>query len=130
MWGIFFEDINFSAAPTDATNRLGAGFVRYLKSNLGRTYYDATAAGRGTQLPTLASVMTNAFGLLGAQPMLLARNAPATGGLSGFIARIEETFGFAPVCCVEAFLFSSLDVLQVKDARPFEQPKSLFHCRL
>ena len=78
---------NYSAAPTDTTNCLGAGFVRYLKSNLGRTYYDATAAGRGTQLPTLASVITNAFNLLGAQPMLLARNAPATVGLTLY----EET---------------------------------------
>jgi len=73
---------NYATTPVAATNHLGAGVVRYVRSNLGRAYYDADAAGRVTQLPTLAGVMAGAFSLLGTQPVLETTNAPTTTGLT------------------------------------------------
>jgi len=73
---------NYNTAPADFTNRLGAGVVRFIRSNLGRNYYDASAAGRSAQRAMLASVLSNAFSLVGAQPMLISSNAPVTVGLT------------------------------------------------
>lgn len=73
---------NWYATPAQRTNFLGSGAVYYLSNNLGRAYYDATASGRATQRPSLAQVLTNAFNLAGAQPILNSSNAPATVGLT------------------------------------------------
>ncbi len=73
---------NYSTAPAAFTNHLGAGVVRFIKSNLGRSYYDATASGRTTLRPTLTSPLADGFTLLGAKPMLSSSNAPLTVGLT------------------------------------------------
>ena len=72
----------FNTAPAAWTNLLGAGAVYYLSNNLGRTYYDAAASDRVTQRPGLATVMSNAFNLIAAQPVLSSSNAPVTIGLT------------------------------------------------
>jgi hypothetical protein len=73
---------NYTAAPPAFTNRLGAGVVRFVKANLGRSYYDASAGGRVALRPSLAAVINDGFNLGGAQPVITSSNAPVTVGLT------------------------------------------------
>ena len=73
---------NYSTAPATKTNLLGKGTVYFVQSNLGRSYFDADAAGRAAQRPAMASILSNAFSWLGQQPLLTSSNAPTTVGLT------------------------------------------------
>ena len=73
---------NFNLAPAAQTNLLGAGAVYYFSNNLGSVYYNESATARAAQLPSMATVLANAFAFIDARPVLASSNAPATVGLT------------------------------------------------
>ncbi|MHB9038408.1 MAG: hypothetical protein ACYC64_17290 [Armatimonadota bacterium] len=73
---------NYSTAPSSNTQVLGNGRVRYLKSNIGQTFYDATASGRASQLATFSSEMSSILSQSGQHACLLSVNAPASAGIT------------------------------------------------
>ena len=73
---------NLDVAPAAITNILGLGTVYYLKTNVGRVYYDTDAKGRDSQRATFAAALSNAFAAANAKPALNSSNAPATVGLT------------------------------------------------
>ena len=73
---------SFNVPPAQRTNFLGSGAVYYYGANPGYVFYNATAADRLTQLPTLSNALAKAFTFLQVPPALSSSNAPTTMGLT------------------------------------------------
>jgi len=73
---------NVSLWPSAKTNFLGAGAVWFMSNNVGLTYYNTNATGRGVQRSIFASALSNAFAFLNVPPVLASSNAPVTVGLT------------------------------------------------
>jgi hypothetical protein len=63
--------------------------VLFVRSNLGRTYYDGNAGARAALRPSLAAALENSLRLLGAKPALVSSNAPLTVGLTLYASPSE-----------------------------------------
>lgn len=73
---------SYSPAPAAVTNFQGLGAVYYSSNNMGYTFYNASGPNRANQLPAFATVVSNAFNWINAQPVLISTNAPVTVGLT------------------------------------------------
>jgi hypothetical protein len=80
---------NYPTAPAGFTNWQGEGVVLFVRSNLGRIYYDGNAGARAALRPSLAAALDSSMSLLGAKPALVSPNAPLTVGLTLYAGQSE-----------------------------------------
>lgn len=73
---------NWAAAPTSKTQVLGNGRVRFLKTNIGLNYFNATASQRTSQLTTFVSELDTLLTAQNEHVALTSSNAPRTVGLT------------------------------------------------
>ncbi|MHB9035886.1 MAG: hypothetical protein ACYC64_04415 [Armatimonadota bacterium] len=73
---------NWSTAPTSNTVVLGNGRVRFIKDNIGLTYFNATASGRATQLAAFANEMSSLLTAENDHTAIISTDAPKTVGLT------------------------------------------------
>lgn len=73
---------NLNLAPATATKVVGNGRVRFIKSNIGLSYFLATASGRASQLSTFATELSTLLAAESEETALLSTNAPKTAGIT------------------------------------------------
>jgi len=73
---------NWSTAPASSTQVVGNGRVRFIKNNIGLTYFLATAETRATQVQTFADEISALLGAENEHVALASSNAPKSVGLT------------------------------------------------
>ncbi|MGC8863382.1 MAG: hypothetical protein ACP5R5_11510, partial [Armatimonadota bacterium] len=81
---------NWASAPTSKTQVLGSGRVRFLKSNIGLNYFNATASGCTSQLTTFASELSTLLSAENEHVALTSPDAPRTVGLTLYEDRAAQ----------------------------------------
>ncbi len=73
---------SMTGAPATQTEYVGKGYVRFISSNYGLSYWNDSASDRTTLYNTISTEMSNAFAAVAQEPAVVSSNAARTTGLT------------------------------------------------